>query len=348
MQFLSLLLPLATAVACAFAYTNPIVDSTTPDPWMFLWNGNYYLTFTTGGDVTIYSCSSLTNCHSPASRAVFTPGANTLYNLWAPEIHDVNGNWYAFFAAQDHNDNSDNQNHHMYVLKGPASSAAPDSDYYSFVAKVSGISAWAIDGTVFTLNNQLYMVYSGWPEGDTSSLNQHLFITQLSNDASGAPTVGSAAVEIAAPQFDWETFTDSGGARHAINEGPAFLSRNGFNGVLFSGCASWASCYSIGVLQYTGSDPMSASSWTKWSDRWWQSNPDGPYGTGHCSMTTSPDGTQDWMVFHATSTSYTGNEAGTPGWNGRLARTQVIGYDSSGNPMGGWPIADGVSQGDPA
>lgn len=43
-----------------------------------------------------------------------------------------------------------------------------------------------------------------------------------------------------------------------------------------------------------------------------------------------------------------GNEAGTPGWNGRLARTQVIDYDGNGNPIGGWPIADGITQGGPS
>ncbi|EPQ59342.1 hypothetical protein GLOTRDRAFT_125646 [Gloeophyllum trabeum ATCC 11539] len=221
---------------------------------MLQWNGNYHLTFTSGGDVQIYHCASLTDCHSPALKSVFTPSDHTYKTCGHPRC-----------TPSTTTGTSSSPRRTPRIIR----------TIRIFTSKVSGISAWAIGGTVFTLNNQLYMVYSGWPEGDTSTLNQHLFITQLSNDASGNPTVGDHYVDGNA-QYDWETFADLGGARHAINEGPAWLQRNNFQGILFSGCASWASCHSIGVLQFTGSDPMATSSWTKWADRFWQSNPNGP------------------------------------------------------------------------
>lgn len=64
--------------------------------------------------------------------------------LWAPEIHFIQGKWYFYFAADDGN----NLNHRMYVLEN--NSADPMQGEWIFKGKVVDNSdKWAIDGDVF-------------------------------------------------------------------------------------------------------------------------------------------------------------------------------------------------------
>ncbi len=49
------------------------------------------------------------------SKVVYTPPAGTMYSkqLWAPEIHYLDGKWYLYFAADD----GVNKHHRMYVAE---------------------------------------------------------------------------------------------------------------------------------------------------------------------------------------------------------------------------------------
>lgn len=172
----------------------------------------------------------------------------------------------------------------MYALQGPASSVDPmdPAATFTFEGQIRNLpDQWAIDGTVFTIDNQLYMVYSGWPLHATGNLLQQLFITKMINPVTADPSGSSM---IATPTYDWEKFQDGNGL-HEINEGPAWLELNGFKGIVFSAGASWTSGYQLGILQYLGGDPLQISSWKKSPQPLLSNNPDGqgPYGPGHCS-----------------------------------------------------------------
>jgi GH43 family beta-xylosidase len=173
---------------------------------------------------------------------------------------------------------------------------------------------WQIDGTVFTISDKLYLVYSGWPLGETSSDKvQELFIVSLSH-----PTQASSPpVLIASPTEPWEIWHDQTG-EHRIAEGPQFVQRGGFTGIVYSACASWSAEYKLATLSLVDpSDPLNPSSWRKATKPILQKHPDrGPYGPGHASFLDDGTG-RLWCVYHATDRI-------DEGWENRKARAVLV------------------------
>lgn len=64
------------------------------------------MTYTTSTDVTLLRSTVLTDWNSAESRVIFQPPEGTNYstNLWAPEIHQLDGNWYVIFTADPNTD----------------------------------------------------------------------------------------------------------------------------------------------------------------------------------------------------------------------------------------------------
>ena len=206
-------------------------------------------------------------------------------DIWAPELHIVNGNWYVYFAAAQ--PPKGNPSHRMYILQGPAATVDPmdPSSTFTLVGQVKNLpDQWAIDGTVFKIDNQLYFVYSGWPMNVTNDLVQQLFIVKMLDPVTADPSSGPQLISI--PTFPWEKYQEpNNGPIHQINEGPAWLELDSFKGIVFSAGASWTSDYQLGILQYLGGDPLHISSWKKYPQQLLANNPNGqgPYGPGHCS-----------------------------------------------------------------
>lgn len=99
---------------------------------------------------------------------------------------------------------------------------------------------------------------------------------------------------IAAPEYAWEK-EDS-----AVLEGPyGIISPSGTIYVVYSADSCNTPAYKLGAMKFTtGGDPLSPSSWTKLSEPIFETK-NGLYGPGHNAFFKSPDGTQDWQVFHA-------------------------------------------------
>jgi len=78
---------------------------------------------------------------------------------------------------------------------------------------------------------------------------------------------------------------------------------------------------------------MDPAAWTKY-DKPFFSKANGVYGPGHHGFFTSPDGSEDWLVYH-------GNSSPTDGCSGtRSARAQPFKWDDKGLPNFGEPMAD--------
>jgi len=209
-----------------------------------------------------------------------------MQDIWAPELHDVAGHWYVYFAADQ--PPKGNPGHRMYVLRGPDSSTDPmnPSSTFTLVGQIGNLPSdqWAIDGTVFTLNNQLYLTCSGWPPTESDGNKQELYIAKMVDPVTADPSSGVHM--ISSPTLPWESYQDPGGGQvHSINEGPAWLELGVFKGIIYSAGASWTSDYQLGMLQYMGGDPLQISSWKKYPQPLLSNNPSGagPYGPGHCS-----------------------------------------------------------------
>ncbi len=82
-----------------------------------------------------------------------------------------------------------------------------------------------------------------------------------------------------------------------VAEGPQILRKNGKIHVVYSAGASWTNDYTLGLLTFRSGDIMSREAWVKRGQGF--AKTDEVFGPGHCSFTTSPDGKEDWIVYHA-------------------------------------------------
>jgi GH43 family beta-xylosidase len=230
-------------------------------------------------------------------------------------LHFLRGKWYIYVAADD----GDNANHRMYVLENPA--ADPFDGGFALKGKVADPAAdrWAIDGTVLELAGRLYFVWSGW-EG-SEDVCQLLYIAPMADPW----TLSGPRVEISRPTHPWE----SRGAPPSVNEGPQVLVRGRTVFLVYSASGSWTDHYCLGLLSAsTDADPLDPSTWTKHPHPVFESG-NGVVSPGHCSFTTSPDHTEDWLLYHAAK--FRG-----AGWD-RSVRAQRFAWNTDGTPRFGRP-----------
>lgn len=228
---------------------------------------------------------------------VYTPEPDREYSkdIWAPELHVIDGVCYIYFAA----DNGENKAHRMYVLTNDSDD--PKKPYRLIGKLTDRTDRWAIDGTVFRYRGELYFVWSGW-EGD-ANISQNLYIAKMAS-----PTeICSERVMISTPEHEWEKrdCIGEGNGYPFINEGPFAYERDGELLLLYSASGSWANNYCLGILRLVGDDPLDASSWEK-QPYPAMSREDGYNGPGHCSVTS--DGKDDYIAYHVY------NDGETAGW----------------------------------
>ncbi|MDF2567948.1 MAG: putative beta-xylosidase [Oscillospiraceae bacterium] len=279
-------------------FYNPIIDRGA-DPWVTFKNGYYYYCYSGGNKLYVSKSKNLYDIGKADASLVWNAPKGTMYSseYWAPELHFINNKWYIYVAADDGNNN----NHRMYVLESKTSDPLGS---YTFKGKISdSTDKWAIDGTVLKVDSKLYFIWSGW-EGDVN-VAQNLYIAPMSNPW----TISGARVLISTPEYNWEK-----NGNPLINEGPVALVKNSAVHIVYSASGSWTDDYCLGMLTFKGGDILNKLSWEKSItpvfSKQYQS-----YGPGHCSFTTSPDGKESWIVYHA-------NLVSGSGWNGRSVRAQ--------------------------
>lgn len=317
----------------AQTFQNPLLDSGA-DPFSVYVDGYYYYTHTTGNGVVLWKTKNLANLRDAESQTIWTPPANTMYSkdIWAPEIHYIDHKWYVYVAADD----GTNENHRMYVLEN--TTADPLNDHWEFKGKLAAPSdKWAIDGNVYTYKDQLYMAWSGW-EGATNG-QQDIFIAKMSDPL----TISGKRIKISSPTYPWELNGDLGTAGNpahvSVNEGPQFLEHDGNLFIVFSASGCWTDHYALGLLSLTGNDPMDAAAWSKKEAPIFKQTPENSvYAPGHNSFFKSPDGKEDWILYHANSNP--GEGCG----NKRSPRMQRLYWQEDGTPYIGTPFPTSVIQ----
>jgi GH43 family beta-xylosidase len=304
-------------------FTNPILDSGA-DPWVTRWNNQYVYVRSDGGAVWVSKSQRLQGIGQGAEIKVWDPpnGLPYSHNVWAPELHYLDNKWYIYVAADDGN----NANHRMYVLEGNTQDPAGS---YTFKGKIAAATdRWAIDGTVLETNGSRYFVWSGWP-GFTDG-QQNLYIAPMSSPW----TISGDRVQISAPTLSWER------VGLPINEGPTALKKDGTVHIIYSASGFWTPEYSLGQLTLTGANPMFGGAWTKKTTPVF-TRTQSVVGVGHASFTKSPDGWEDWIVYHAHDNPnvWTGN---------RDVRTQPFTWNADNSPNFGQPIASGTPIDEPS
>ncbi|WP_300598421.1 family 43 glycosylhydrolase [Niabella sp.] len=305
-------------------FTNPVMPGG-PDPWVVQKNGIYYYTYTQGSKLVILEAKNISELATARRYDVWAPPGGKPYssNLWAPELHEIDGKWYFYFAADDGN----NANHRMYVLENAA--PTPVEGSWELKGKLTDpTDQWAIDGTVFRYNGQWYTLWSG---GNAGAPPQNLYIAKMSNPW----TISGEKVMISTPDFAWEK------NGNPINEGPQVLTNSqGRVYVTYSGSGYWSDGYCLGLLTLQeGGDPMNPAHWSKkihpvFSMR----SESGVFGPGHNGFFKSPDGKEDWIIYHARAAA----NQGTSG--GRSPLIQRFTWNPDGSPNFGLPASTVIPQ----
>lgn len=263
---------------------------------------------------------------------MWQPPANADYSkqIWAPELHYIDGRWYFYFAADD----GSNDHHRLYVLENK--SADPMKGKWTFKGRIAAATdKWAIDGSVFSYRNSWYMIWSGW-EGDANG-EQDIYIAKMKNPW----TIDGERVRISSPTLDWETHGDLHDADNpphvSVNEGPEALQHDDKLFIVYSASGCWTDFYGLGLLSFTGTDNLlDSAAWKKSPQPVFTGSPEnGVYAPGHNSFFRSPDGREDWILYHA-------NSAAGQGCGGhRTPRAQAFTWDSNGLPVFGAPVKAG-------
>ncbi len=299
-------------------FTNPIYPNGA-DPWLEYFEGNYYLTTTTWtSQLVMRKSPTLAGLATATPINIWSESAlERCCNFWAFEFHRLNTEkgprWYVMYTSGIA-DNYDHQ--HLSVIESQG-----DDPMGPYTYKGSPMpDTWNIDGTYYQAKDGLYLLWSEWV-GD----EQSLFIAKMLNPW----TITGEKVRIGRPELDWEV------SGMKVNEGPEVLQRDGRTFIVYSASFCNTPDYKLGVLELTGSDPLKADSWHKF-DKPFFSRANGVFGPGHNGFFKSPDGSEDWLIYHGNADEREGCSAT------RSLRAQKFDWTADGLPNFGEPVAAGV------
>lgn len=325
----------------ALTFSNPIGQI--PDPWIVKDQNFYYICKAQGNGINISRSNKLTVIS--ATKSVWkcpTDGGNNkpwnVTNVWAPELHHIDGKWYIYYTAgRPHDETNSYQFQRCGVLRAKTDDPMGEwedlgmlftgDDYQPNAVPATANTQYAIDLSVFKLNGKMYAVWSGYPAGTSE---QKLYIASMSNPY----TITSSRSVISSADKYWEKYSGT------INEGPAFL-RNKDKGkffIVYSCNGSWTKQYRLGyvMLSDTLANPMQQRNWTKSAtEAFYRCDNtefvDGVNGVGHCSFTKSSDNTEDWIVYHVK------NRNDNTWASGRSTFIQKFTWKTDGTPDFGTP-----------
>lgn len=315
-------------------FTNPILPSGA-DPWAIYHEGNYYYIKSGNRSITLMRTPDITDLKNAEKKVIWKAPEEGDHskNIWAPEIHNIEGTWYVYVAADDGN----NINHRMFVLENIKADPFEAEFLMKSKIKTDLQDNWAIDGSVFENNKNLYFIWSGWekPKDETGE-RQNIYIAHMSNPW----TVDSDRILLSTPELEWEKkWVNADGWKPDkpvyVNEGPQILKHGNKLHIVYSASACWTPYYALGLLTTTiDSNIMENSSWVKSKKPIFQQSAENRvYGPGHNSFFKSPDGTEDWILYHANDNPEDGCS------NKRSPRVQKIGWTIDDMPKIGIPVS---------
>ncbi|KAE9979418.1 hypothetical protein BLS_009839 [Venturia inaequalis] len=215
----------------------------------------------------------------------------------------------------------------MFVLEGAGED--PWATTFTYKSQLNTFDQFAIDGTYFQHKTGLYHVYSCW-FSEYMSWPANLCITKMENPYTVSSTLSERKI-ISSPTNAWEKtpYNRTINDRLSSNEGPQQLNNpsTGQQFIIYSAARSDNRNYCLGQLELVGNDPMDLASWKKTNDGcvFYQNPQEEAFGVGHASFVKSPDGSEDWIVYH-------GMRDPTNGWSARTIRAQKFGWNNNGSP----------------
>jgi GH43 family beta-xylosidase len=305
-------------------FTNPLLDNG-PDPWVIRYKGFYYYSNSTGSNLALRKTADITDLRHAQPTVVWTPEPAHAWSkeIWAPELHRWANKWYIYFAA----DAGDNATHRIYVIEN--SNDDPTQGQWTLKGKVGDATdKWAIDATVLEAAGQHYLLWSGW-QGDHDG-EQDIFIAHMSNPW----TIDSPRTLISKPTYAWEEHGDLPGRHVNVNEGPEVLTHNNKIFLVYSASGCWTDNYALGIAEADAkANLLEAGSWHKFDHPFLSTDPSAQaFSPGHNGFFQSPDGKENWIIYHANP------EPGQGCGNHRSPRIQRFTWNPDGTPNFGKPV----------
>lgn len=299
-------------------FTNPLFANGA-DPWLEFHEGNYYLTTTTW-------TSQLVMRKSPTLAGLSTATPINIWsfseferccNFWAFEFHRLNGpngwRWYLMFTS-GREGTLDYQ--HLSVVESAGDDPMGPYEYKGSMMP----DTWNIDGTYLEHQGKLYLLWSEWV-GD----EQRNFISAMSNPW----TLTGERMLLTRPELEWEV------SGRKVTEAPQILKRDGRTFMIYSASYCDTPDYKLGLLELVGDDPMAPESWRKNPEPVFQRG-NGVFAPGHNGFFVSPDGKENWLVYHGNSSEQHGCGAT------RSVRAQKFTWHEDGTPNFGVPVPEGT------
>ena len=293
------------------------------DPYILRKDGWYYFTASVPefDRIVLRKARTLKELPDAVEKVVWVrhPQGPMSCNIWAPEIHFVDGKWYIYFAAaRTGADESGCYDHRIYALENESA----DPMEGSFVEKGridTGWESFSLDSTTAVFQGKRYFI---WAQRDFDIPgNSNLYIAEMKN----ALELKLPAVRLSIPEYDWEC------QGFLVNEGPSCLIHDGNLFLTYSASAT-DERYAMGMLSLPqGADPLDDASWKKSPVPVMVSEPENElFGPGHNSFTVDEEG-HDWLVFHARPyPGFHGTALSDPNRHCFLRRVQ---YSAEGTPV---------------
>ncbi|MCP5523676.1 MAG: glycoside hydrolase family 43 protein [Verrucomicrobiales bacterium] len=300
----------AAADSASLTFTNPLNPG--PDPWMRYHEGNYYLTTTQGNCLRMWKAPTLAGLKTAGGVEVWRDDNPTRsHGIWAPEFHFITNRWYLYYTAMAAS--RVDTTHRMHVLESEGIDPLGPYHYKGRLFDPAN-DFYAIDGSVFQHpgDGRWYFLWAAHP-------GHRIRIARMSNPW----TLEGSSVQLEASGFGCEE----------VREGPVVLHRNGRLFLTYSACDTGKPDYKLGMLIASeNADVMVPGSWMQHPQPIFERNDAaGVFGPGHHGFFRSPDGTEDWIVYHAKTTSrYT--------YAGRTTRAQKFTWNPDGTPNLGKPL----------
>lgn len=303
----------------AGTFTNPLFPNGA-DPWLEYWDGNYYLTTTTWtSELVMRKSPTLAGLADAEPVNVWSSAdPDRCCNFWAFEFHRLKGpngyRWYMMYTAgQD--GTLDHQ--HLNVLESVGDDPMGPYQYKGALMP----NVWNIDGNYLEYKDRLFVIYSQW-RGDTQ-LN---IIAEMEDPWTLKDTPHTV---LTTPELDWEI------SGRKVTEGAEILQHNGRTFMTYSASFCNTPDYKLGLLELVGDDPMDPKAWKKFDEPVF-TRTETVFGPGHNGFFTSPDGSEDWLVYH-------GNDSVEHGCSAtRSLRAQKFEWNEDGTPNFGEPLTPGI------
>ncbi|KAA9013297.1 glycoside hydrolase family 43 protein [Sphingobium limneticum] len=246
--------------------------------------------------------------------------------IWAPELHQIDGKWYMYFAAGPAGGGDDVFRIRTFaiVCDGPD----PITGNWSVLGELqTPWDSFNLDSTSFVHKGVRYFAWAQREPGIET--NSNLYIAKLESPLK----LGEKVTRLTVPTLDWEV------RGYKVAEAPAVLHRNGRLFMTYSASATDAR-YCLGLLTADeNADLLDANSWTKSPQPVFVSNSaTSVYGPGHNSFTVDEKG-RDILVYHGRDyEAIQGDPLLNPD---RHTRVQRLYYTADGTPDFGVPVGNG-------